>query len=259
MSKEKKKDRKKITISGIISNVTAFIGSRIFTAGLVIFLGVRLLIDPSSAPNKTAWGIGLVMIIAAGAIVIEMIVEKSFNRKNLPSIIEAFLFLALGVLMIIFSAPIGAVLEQVVFISIIINSISNLVCLVDYKDSRRKREERSKKRSEREDKSNVASKVDESIKEDFFKYNGEFINAAHHVKKKADATLWGQIILDVVFIVAALLVLIIGKTASAPIYFIAAIILILSGLNDVVFAIREYRDKKTEETSEDSSEDKGEK
>ncbi len=246
MSKEKKKDKKKITIGGIINNVTAFIGSRIFTAGLVIFLGVRLLIDPASAPNKTAWGIGLVMIIAAGSILIEIIAEKGFNRKNLPSIIEAIIFLVLGVLMIIFSAPFGAVLERIVWIAVIINSISNLFCLLDYKDSRRKRDERSKKREENEDKSSVAAKVNESIKEDFIKYNGELIKASHHVKKKTDATLWGQIIIDIVFIVVSLAVLIIGNTASVPIYFISAIILIVTGLNDVVFVIREYRDKKGE-------------
>ena len=43
------------------------------------------------------------------------------------------------------------------------------------------------------------------------------------------------------------MVLIIGKIVSEPIYFISAIILILAGLNDVVFVIREYRDKKKEE------------
>ena len=247
MGKEKKKDKKKITLKGIINNVTAFIDSRIFTAGLVIFLGIRLLIDPASAPSKTAWGIGLVMIIAAGSILIEIIAEKGFNRKNLPSIIEAFIFLALGVLMIIFSEPFGALMERIVWIAVIINSISNLFCLVDYKDSRRKREERSEKREERENKRYVSSKVNESIKEDFIKYNGELINAAEHVKKKADATLWGQIILDVAFIIVALTVLIIGNTVSAPIYFISAIILIFSGLNDVAFVIREYKDKKAKE------------
>ncbi len=259
MSKDRKKDKKKITVSGIINNITTFIGSRLFTAGLMIFLGVRLLINPASAPNKTTWGIGLAMIIVAGSILIEIIAKKDFNRKNLPSIIEAFIFLALGVLMILFSAPIGAFLEQIVCIAIIINSISNLVCLVDYKDFRRKSEERSEKRAEKEYKSYVASKVDESIKKDFIKYNSELINAANHVKKKADATLWGQIILDIVYIVLALVVLIIGKTVSEPIYFISAIILILAGLNDVVFVIREYRDKKKEEEEAglDSSEDKG--
>ena len=246
MSKEESKDKKekKITIGGIVNNVVEFLGSRIFTAGLVIFLGVRLLFDPASAPDKTAWGIGLVMIIAAGSIFIEMIAKKEFNRKNVPSIIEAFIFLALGVLMIIFSAPLGAVLQRVICIAIIINSISNLVCLFDYKDARSKRDEKANKRAEREERTSVASKVDESIREDFIKYNSEFINAARHVKKKTDATLWGQIILDVVFIGVSVAVLIIGNVASTPIYFISAIILILSGLNDVILVIREYRDRK---------------
>lgn len=173
-----------------------------------------------------------------------MIANKEFNRKNVPSIIEAFIFLALGVLMIIFSAPLGAVLQRVICIAIIINSISNLVCQFDYKDARSKRDEKANKRAEREERTSVASKVDESIREDFIKYNGEFINAARHVKKKTDATIWGQIILDVVFIGVSLAVLIIGNVASAPIYFISAIILILSGLNDIVLVIREYRDKK---------------
>ena len=128
--------------------------------------------------------------------------------------------------------------------AIIINSISNLVCLFDYKDARNKRDEKANKRAEREKQTSVASKVDESIREDFIKYNSEFINAVRHVKKKTDATLWGQIILDVVFIGVALEVLIIGNVASAPIYFISAIILILSGLNDLILVIREYRDKK---------------
>ena len=66
----------------------------------------------------------------------------------------------------------------------------------------------------------MVSKVTEAISDDFKKYNAEFINAAVHVKKFADKTLIGQIILNVGFIVLGIFMLSTNFKNSEIIFFV---------------------------------------
>ena len=255
MSKEKKpkktKEEKKAAIKKLIDDVIALYNTQIVKAALMLYLGIRLIINPASAPNKMAWSMGLAIVIAAGTILLEMITTKSFNRKNLVSIIEGFLFLIFGAVMILFSKPMGAVLEQAVCIALIINSITNIIRLIYSRISKKDLKDKPKK-SDKKEQHKVITHVRDYMKDDFAKYNDEFIHAAEIVKQKADATFWGQLLLDVVLIVIAVIILFNRYEASIPLYLISGIILCIAGIDNAVFFIRDVIQKKREKKEQES-------
>ena len=206
----------------------------------MIFLGIRIMIDPSSAPSKISFGLGLVLIIASIGLIVGFITSKAFNKSNIVSIIESVIFTVLGVLMIIFSDFFGSILHVIVWVAIIINCLSELLFILSKKERFNKRN-KSKNYKDKYSEHEVVSKVTEAISDDFKKYNAEFINAAVHVKKFADKTLIGQIILNVVFIALGIFMLATNFKNSEIIFFISGIIMVLSGINDLVLVYREYK------------------
>ncbi len=258
-------EKKKTGIGDIINNILALITSRLFVAGLLIFLGIRVAINPSSAPSKIAWGLGLAILIATGGLFISFFTTKSFNRANLVPIVETILFTILGACMIIFSGAFGVVLEEIICAAIIVNCTANLLCLRNFDKMRKTLDEKAEMRRKKHSGNQVIQDVGQSIKDDFAKYNAELINAAAHVKKKASATTWGQIILNIILIIAALIMLLTRFSDAPTLYLISGIIMILSGLNDGALVIRGYMAKKradklaqevsAEETSEKKSDD----
>ena len=239
---ENKKDNK--SFGEIVSLILAMIGSQIVYGGLLAFLGLRVALNPSSAPTKISWGLGVAVIIAAGGVFISFITTKSFNLSNIVPIIESFLFLVLGVCMIIFAKKTGVMLEGLVCITVIVCSISNILCLINLNNIQAKLDYKTERRRERKNKNVVLSSVDESVKRDFEKYNGEFINAATHIKKKFGATTWGQLILNVLLIGVAMVMLLTDFSESYELYLVSGIIMLVSGLNEMVLGIRAYREKK---------------
>lgn len=98
----------------------------------------------------------------------------------------------LGICMIIFASKIGVFLEETVCISTIVNSVLSLLCLKNFNDIQSKVDGQKAYQRSKKDENEVIKEVSDSIKADFEKYNGELINAAQHVKKKANAQLWGR-------------------------------------------------------------------
>ena len=240
MADKSKDEKKKVTIKDIIDCVLYFLETRLFMGCLMIFLGIRIMIDPSSAPSKISFGLGLVLIIASIGLIVGFITSKSFNKYNIVSIIESVIFTVLGVLMIIFSDFFGSILHVIVWGAIIINCLSELLFILSKKERFNKRN-KSKNYKDKYSEHEVVSKVTEAISDDFKKYNAEFINAAVHVKKFADKTLIGQIILNVVFIALGIFMLATNFKNSEIIFFISGIIMVLSGINDLVLVYREYK------------------
>ncbi len=245
--KEAEPPKKKRGIGDIIKNILWLVTGRLFSAGLLIFLGIRVAIDPGSAPSKIAWGLGLAILIATAGLFISFITEKGFNRQNLVPIIETILFTILGVCMIIFSSVFGVFLEELVCIAIIVNCTANVLCLRNFDQMRNRLDEEAEKRRVRHSGDRIITDVGQAIRDDFTKYNGELINAAEHVKRKANATTRGQIILNVVLIIVAAVMLFTKFSDAATLYLISGIIMIISGLNDVILVIRGYREKKKAE------------
>ena len=240
MADKSKDEKKKVTIKDVIDCVLYFLETRLFMGCLMIFLGIRIMIDPSSAPSKISFGLGLVLIIASIGLIVGFITSKSFNKSNIVSIIESVIFTVLGVLMIIFSDFFGSILHVIVWVAIIINCLSELLFILSKKE-RFNKQNKSKNYKDKYSEHEVVSKVTEAISDDFKKYNAEFINAAVHVKKFADKTLIGQIILNVVFIALGIFMLATNFKNSEIIFFISGIIMVLSGINDLVLVYREYK------------------
>ena len=240
MADKSKDEKKKVTIKDIIDCVLYFLETRLFMGCLMIFLGIRIMIDPSSAPSKISFGLGLVLIIASIGLIVGFITSKSFNKSNIVSIIESVIFTVLGVLMIIFSDFFGIILHVIVWVAIIINCLSELLFILSKKE-RFNKQNKSKNYKDKYSEHEVVSKVTEAISDDFKKYNAEFINAAVHVKKFADKTLIGQIILNVVFIALGIFMLATNFKNSDIIFFISGIIMVLSGINELVLVYREYK------------------
>lgn len=240
MADKSKDEKKKVTIKDIVNCVLYFLETRLFMGCLMIFLGIRIMINPSSAPSKISVGLGLVLIIASIGLIVGFITSKSFNKSNIVSIIESVIFTVLGVLMIIFSDFFGNILHVIVWVAIIINCLSELLFILSKKERFNMRN-RSKNYKDKYSEHEVVSKVTEAISDDFRKYNAEFINAAVHVKKFADKTLIGQIILNVVFIALGIFMLATNFKNSEIIFFISGIIMVLSGINDLVLVYREYK------------------
>ena len=257
---EAESGKKKVTIGGIINNILTLITSRLFTAGLLIFLGIRVALNPTSAPSKIAWGLGLAILIATVGLFIGFITTKGFNRSNLVPIIETILFTILGGCMIIFSDAFGVVLEEMICVAIIVNCTANLLCLRNFDKMRSSLDAKAEKNRVRHSSNQVITDVGQSIKDDFTKYNGELINAAAHVKRKANATTLGQITLNVILIIAAFVMLFTRFSDAKTLYLISGIILVLSGLNDGALVIRGYLEKRraeklAAESGEEASDD----
>ena len=240
MADKSKDEKKKVTIKDIIDCVLYFLETRLFMGCLMIFLGIRIMIDPSSAPSKISFGLGLVLIIASIGLIVGFITSKSFNKSNIVSIIESVIFTVLGVMMIVFSDFFGNILHVIVWVAIIINCLFELLFILSKKERFNKRN-KSRNYKDKYSEHEVVSKVTEAISDDFKKYNAEFINAAVHVKKFADKTLIGQIILNVVFIALGIFMLATNFKNSEIIFFISGIIMVLSGINDLVLVYREYK------------------
>ena len=238
--KEIEQENTKSGLGGLVKKITALIGGRLVYGGLLMFLGVRIVIDPNSAPKKIAWGLGLAILIATVGLLIGYITTKSFNRENLVPILETIAFTVLGVCMIIFDWDFGAVLQEVLFVAVIVNSITNLICLRDLNDIHAKIEARRAKKN----RDKVIQSVDRAVKEDFEKYNGELIHVVGKIKKKADATLWGQVILNLALIIVSFVMLASRFSDTAPIYQISGFVLIVSGLNEVGLVVRGYLERK---------------
>jgi hypothetical protein len=125
-----------------------------------------------------------------------------------------------------------------------VTGVTNLICLKNYNDIQTKIEKRLDKRREKREENEVISGVGNAIKSDFDRYNGEFVNAAQHIKTRANATTVGQIILNVILIIMALVMLFTRFIGAGSIYLVSGIIMILSGLNEMVLGFRSYKAKK---------------
>lgn len=231
-------------IKKIINSILTLIGSRLVIGGLLVFLGIRIALNPGSAPAKIAWGIGFAIVIATGGLLIGFITTKSFNRANLVPILESIAFTILGILMIIFPKPFGTVLEEILLSAVIVNCISNLLCYKDYNRLKEKLDAHEEAIQARQKEDVVIREVSTALKEDFEKYNGELISASEKIRKKTDASTRGQIILNIAMIVFAVILLVIRTWESSPVYLLSGIVMILSGLNEMVLAIRGWKDTK---------------
>jgi len=239
---------KKVAIGDIVNNIIALIGSRLVFGGLLAFLGLRVALDPNSAPKKIAWGLGLAILIAMVGLLIGYIKSKSFNRTNLIPLIETIAFTILGLCMILFDNAFGSVIEELFFILIIITCTINILCLKNYRDIKTKLDRRAAAQEAKKDEDSVIHDVNKAIKDDFIKYNGEFISAADFIKRKMDATSWGQMALNIALIIVSVIMLITRFAGMRPVYYISGIIMALSGLNEIVLSIRSYRAKKRFDT-----------
>lgn len=240
----KEPEKKKTSFGDLVNTIIAMITSQLVFGGLMAFLGLRVALNPTSAPTKISWGIGLAILIATVGLFIGFFSTKSFNLSNIVPIIETIAFTVLGVCMIIFSKSFGVILEDIVSIAIIVTGVTNLICLKNYNDIQAKINTRLENRRVKREENEVLSGVGDAIKNDFDKYNGEFVNAAQHIKKKADATTVGQIILNVIIIIMALVMLFTRFVGAGSIYLVSGIIMILSGLNEMVLGFRSYKAKK---------------
>lgn len=242
--KEKGEEKSKSGIKKVISDITALIGSRLVFGGLLVFLGIRIAIDPNSAPKKIAWGIGFAILIATGGLFIGFITTKSINRANLVPILETIAFTILGICMMFFPQPFGSVLEEILLSAVIVNCVSNLLCLKDFNRLQAKLDAHEEAIRKKQSEDMVIREVSTALKEDFEKYNGELINASKKIKKKTDASTWGQIILNIAMIAFALIMLLIRTRESSPVYLLSGIVMVLSGCNEMVLAIRGWKEKK---------------
>ena len=244
MGKEKKEKKekkdKKVTFGGIVNNIITLIGSRLVFGGLLAFLGIRIVFDPNSAPKKIVWGLGLAIIIAMVGLIIGFIKTKSFNRSNLVSIIETIVFTILGVCMIIFDKAFAPMVQELAFILIIFSCVVNILCLKNFMNI----QTRIDKKKEEKQEETVVHDVNKAIKDDFVRYNGELINAAGYVKKKTDTMTWLQILLCVILIIFSIVMLATEFAGMGSVYYISGIIMVLSGLNDIVLGIRSFKEKK---------------
>ena len=239
-----KTDKKKTGIGDIVNSIIALISSQIVLGGLMAFLGLRVALSPDSAPKKIAWGLGLAILIATVGLLIGFISTKTFNRSNLLPIVETFIFMILGACMIIFAKKFGVMLEETVCFAIIISSVINLLCLKNLNDIQSKIDARMEAQRARRSENAVLQEVGDAVRADFDKYNGEFVNAANHVKGKFGKTTTGQIILNVMLIIIAIVMLVTRFSDAGSIYLISGIIMVLSGLNEIVLGIRSIREKK---------------
>ena len=117
----------------------------------------------------------------------------------LPTIVETIIFTILGVLMLLFGKELGSILQLLICLAIIINSIVNILCIYDYKNIRDKDDKRANNKDKKSNMSGAASAVSKAISEDFHDNNKEFVHAASHIKKKSDATTTAQVTLNIGF------------------------------------------------------------
>lgn len=149
-----------------------FIDSRIFYAILLAYTGLIVVIKPDNAGAEITEGLGITILIAVLGVFVDLIRTKGFNRSNLPTIIEAIIFTLLGALMLIFGKELGSILQLLLCIAIIINSIANILCIFDYKNIRDKFEKRTnnKGKGKKGNVSDAGSIVAKAISEDFMSH-----------------------------------------------------------------------------------------
>lgn len=241
---KKSKEKSQITISRIIDEIMLFINSRVFYAILLAYTGLVVVINPNNAGAEITEGLGITILIAVLGVFIDLIRTKGFNRSNLPTIIESIIFTILGTLMLLFGKELGSILQLLICIAIIINSIVNILCIYDYKNIRDIYEKRANDKDKKSNMSSAASAVSKAISEDFHDNNKEFVHAASHIKTKSDVTTKAQVTLNIGFIIIALGMILTNFTLGVPIYFVAGIVLILSSIDEFVLIYREYKLKK---------------
>ena len=243
--------KKKINIGEIAGSIIALISSRLVFGGLFAFLGIRVAINPGSAPNKISWGLGLAIIVAMVGLLAGFITTKSFTRTNLIPIIESITFTILGICMIIFDKAIGPLIEELFFVVVIINSVIELLYLFNFRDIKSRIDKRSEERETRDAEKNkkVVQDVGNAIRDDFHKYNADFIKAGDYVKKKVDGITWIQIAINVVLIVVSVVMLVTRFAGMNQVYFISGIVMVISGVNEMVLAIRGFMARRRDEKS----------
>lgn len=237
---ENNQENKKIGINDIINCISYFLGSRLFFACITIFLGIRIIMAPSTSPSKIAFGIGIVLMIASVSVIAGFISSKAFNKSNIESIIEAILFAILGACMIIFSHFFGSILMQIICVIVIINSIVDIISLFSHNKLHIHIKKKSNTHNSKKEINDTINAVGENIREDFHRYNKEFVHAAHHITEFAKVSLVGQVILDALLIIAAVLVLLTEFAVMTPVFFVSGIIMVLTGINDIVLIYKEY-------------------
>ena len=252
-------EKKKMTIGDLVDRITTLISSRIVYGGTMTFLGIRLVINPASAPSKISWGLGLAILLAAGGLLAGFFTKKRFNRENLAQIIEAAVYLFLGVLMIIFSEEFGTVLQEIVFVSLFVNSIANLFSLKNLNEIREKLDEMAEKRRAKKEKHEVLRTVADAMKEDFEKYNPDLIHATDKLKKKTDASTFGQVVINVAIALFSLILLVTRFRETIPIYGISGAVMVVSGINEIITVVRAIREmKRAEKLAKEQADDPAE-
>ncbi|MBO4396082.1 MAG: hypothetical protein J5819_07025 [Eubacterium sp.] len=255
-----KKEKKKISFGDVVNSVMLLIGSRLVFGGLLAFLGIRVALDPNSAPKKIAWGLGLAIIIAMVGLLAGYITSKNFKRTNLIPIIETIVFTIIGAVMIIFSNALGPLVQVLFFLAVIICCITNLLLLIDFGNIREKRIEKKKNAEAKVEKNSVVYDVNNAVKADFVRYNGELLNAADYVKRKTDGATWAQIIIDIVLIVTSLVMIVTHFAGMKAVYFISGIVMTISGLNEIILGFRVLIKKRkiVAESDSENGEESGE-
>ena len=247
MNKEQEKENKKKKIGDLVDRIITIISSRIVYGGCMVFLGVRLVITPTRAPSSISWGIGLAILLAAAGLLVSFITKKRFNSENLVQILETIAYLILGVLMIIFAKPFGAILQEIVFVSLFVNSIANLFSIRNLNDIRRKLDDMAETRRTNMEKDEVRRTVADAVRDDFVKYNPDLIHAADRVKTRTDVSTWGQVIVNVVIALVSLALLVTRFVGAVQLYGISGVVMVVSGLNEIFTVVRAFREKKRAE------------
>ena len=244
-NKSEKENKKKL--GELVDRIITMISSRIVYGGCLVVLGIRIVITPTWAPTSISWGIGLAILLAAAGLLVVFFTKKSFNRENLVQILESISFLSLGVLMIIFSENFGAILQEIVFVSLFVNSIANLFSLRNLNDIRNKLDELAETRRINKEKDEVLRTVADAVRDDFLKYNPDLIDGAGMLKKRTDASTRGQVIINVVIALVSLALLMTHFIGVETIYGISGVVMIVSGLNEIFTVVRAFREKKRAE------------
>ena len=85
------------------------------------------------------------------------------------------------------------------------------------------------------------------MKEDFEKYNPDLIHATDKLKKKTDASTFGQVIINVAIALFSLILLVTRFRETIPIYGISGAVMVVSGINEIITVVRAIREMKRAE------------
>ena len=66
-------------------------------------------------------------------------------------------------------------------------------------------------------------------------------------KKKTDATMWGQVVLNALVIIISVILFVSHFNDTVPIYRVSGIVMVVSGINEVILVLRCYGEKKRAE------------